>query len=110
MNATVRLIAVRLILLWAVLLLPAASSGSQPAGIDNLLTGYSLTSWSTGVGEPLGSVYAIVQDEVGYLWLGSDAGLLRFDGSNFPPGTKSATTPFHPWRSAPSISVDMDGF
>jgi signal transduction histidine kinase/ligand-binding sensor domain-containing protein len=50
---------------------------------NDLLTGFSLTSWSDGDGHPLGSVYAIVQDQDGYLWLGADAGLFRFDGSRF---------------------------
>jgi signal transduction histidine kinase/ligand-binding sensor domain-containing protein len=53
------------------------------AQLDNLLTGYSLTSWNEGDGHPLGSVYAMVQDPQGYLWLGTDAGLFRFDGSRF---------------------------
>jgi ligand-binding sensor domain-containing protein len=53
--------------------------------LNNLLTGYSLTSWNDGDGRPLGSVYAIVQDHDGYLWIGADAGLFRFDGSRFTP-------------------------
>src|SRR5215471_766584 len=53
------------------------------AGADNLLTGYSLTSWTDGDGAPLGTVYAMVQDPDGYLWIGADAGLFRFDGSRF---------------------------
>ena len=53
------------------------------AQLDNLLTGYSLTSWNEGDGHPLGTVYAMVQDPQGYLWLGTDAGLFRFDGSRF---------------------------
>ena len=32
---------------------------------------------------PLGTVYAIGQDADGYLWIGADAGLLRFDGLRF---------------------------
>jgi signal transduction histidine kinase/ligand-binding sensor domain-containing protein len=50
---------------------------------DNLLTGYSLTSWTDGDSSPLGTVYAMVQDPDGYLWIGADAGLFRFDGSRF---------------------------
>src|SRR5688572_17331486 len=60
------------------------ASGAAPASAqDNLLTGYSLTSWNDGDGHPLGTVYAMVQDPQGYLWLGTDGGLFRFDGSRF---------------------------
>ena len=70
-----------IVLLTAALLLAAAAPSR--AQLDNLLTGYSLTSWNEGDGHPLGSVYAMVQDPQGYLWLGTDAGLFRFDGSRF---------------------------
>ena len=53
------------------------------ARADQPLTGYSLTSWTDGDGVPLGTVYAIGQDADGYLWIGADAGLLRFDGLRF---------------------------
>lgn len=32
---------------------------------------------------PSNEVYRVVQDEFGYIWLGSDAGLYRYDGFNF---------------------------
>jgi signal transduction histidine kinase/ligand-binding sensor domain-containing protein len=50
---------------------------------DDLLTGYSLTSWHDDAGRVLGSVHGITQDADGYLWIGADAGLFRFDGSRF---------------------------
>ncbi|MEO8256302.1 MAG: two-component regulator propeller domain-containing protein [Acidobacteriota bacterium] len=50
---------------------------------DQPLTGYSLTSWTDGDGVPLGTVYTMGQDADGYLWIGADAGLLRFDGLRF---------------------------
>jgi ligand-binding sensor domain-containing protein len=56
------------------------TAASPAAGI---LSGYSLTSWNDGAGRPLGSVYAIAQSDDGYLWIGADAGLLRFDGWRF---------------------------
>src|SRR4249919_1289630 len=64
--------------------LTAGLSGQVGAAtIDQPLTGYSLTSWTDGDGVPLGTVYAIGQDADGYLWIGADAGLLRFDGLRF---------------------------
>jgi signal transduction histidine kinase/ligand-binding sensor domain-containing protein len=73
--------------------LPAALIGLLAAGpavaadpvssTAHALTGYALTSWPRSQGSRLGSVYAVAQDSDGYLWIGADAGLFRFDGSVF---------------------------
>ena len=81
-------------LLAAALLLAAAAPSR--AQLDNLLTGYSLTSWNEGDGHPLGTVYAMVQDPQGYLWLGTDAGLFRFDGSRFTAWNTMSDAPLPP--------------
>ena len=81
-------------LLAAALLLAAAPPAR--AQLDNLLTGYSLTSWNEGDGHPLGTVYAMVQDPQGYLWLGTDAGLFRFDGSRFTAWNTMSDAPLPP--------------
>jgi signal transduction histidine kinase len=57
------------------------SAAAPPA--DGIVSGYSFTSWNDGAGRPLGSVYAIAQTDDGYLWIGADAGLFRFDGWRF---------------------------
>ncbi len=44
---------------------------------------YALTVWAAEKGLPPGDVFAIAQDLEGYLWLGTPAGLMRFDGSRF---------------------------
>src|SRR6187397_2210094 len=49
------------------------------------LTGHTLAQWTINDGIPLGAVHAIVQDTDGYLWLGTTAGLVRFDGARFTP-------------------------
>lgn len=54
-----------------------------PISAQHALTGYSLTSWVERDGIPIGPVRAIAQDDVGYLWLATDASLLRFDGVRF---------------------------
>lgn len=56
---------------------------AQASEPDDLLTGYSLTSWNDDAGRSIGSVYSIVQDADLYLWIGTDDGLFRFDGSRF---------------------------
>ncbi len=44
---------------------------------------YVRDQWSTEQGFPQGPVYAIAQTADGYLWIGTGAGLVRFDGWNF---------------------------
>ena len=39
--------------------------------------------WGAEQGVPRGSIYAITQTADGYLWIGSEEGLFRFDGFNF---------------------------
>src|SRR5258705_4967234 len=44
---------------------------------------YLHDSWKTERGLPGGSITAIAQTSDGYLWIGTDKGLVRFDGLNF---------------------------
>src|SRR5215475_10178997 len=44
---------------------------------------YMRNRWGTEQGFPKGPVYAITQTTDGYLWIGTGAGLLRFDGRTF---------------------------
>jgi ligand-binding sensor domain-containing protein/signal transduction histidine kinase len=44
---------------------------------------YQYDSWQTDEGLPQGTVTSIVQTRDGYLWLGTQNGLARFDGVNF---------------------------
>jgi signal transduction histidine kinase/ligand-binding sensor domain-containing protein len=53
--------------------------------LRGVLTGYTITSWDVSDGAPEGAVYALAQDRDGYLWLGTDTGLHRFDGARFRP-------------------------
>ena len=46
-------------------------------------TQYIHSSWQSEDGLPQNSVGAIVQDRTGYLWLGTQEGLVRFDGATF---------------------------
>jgi ligand-binding sensor domain-containing protein len=51
---------------------------------DKLISQFTHTSWSAKDGIP-GPVRAIAQIPDGYLWLGTEAGLYRFDGLCFVP-------------------------
>jgi ligand-binding sensor domain-containing protein/signal transduction histidine kinase len=59
---------------------------------------YVHQAWTTDQGLPQNSIYAIVQTRDGYLWLGTDEGLVRFDGLRFTvfdrTNTPAITDPF----------------
>ncbi|HEX4166105.1 MAG TPA: two-component regulator propeller domain-containing protein [Bryobacteraceae bacterium] len=51
---------------------------------------YAHNAWTVSNGFSLGNVYAIAQTPDGYLWLGSEFGLFRFDGVHSMPWTPPA--------------------
>lgn len=54
-------------------------------GLDphRAVTQYIQTSWTSESGLPQNSVHAIAQTNDGFLWLGTEEGLVRFDGTAF---------------------------
>ena len=67
-----------------------------------------MTSWTEGDGVPLGAVYSIGQDHDGYIWIATDAGLLRFDGVRFTAWDSIGDAPL-PKSSASALWVARDG-
>lgn len=66
-------------------LLPALALALNPA---KSLTQYSRTVWTQEHGLPQDTIRAIAQTSDGYLWLGTDEGLARFDGYEFATFSK----------------------
>jgi PAS domain S-box-containing protein len=56
---------------------------ASPADPARAVSQYLHDSWGTERGLPGGSITAIAQTSDGYLWIGTDKGLVRFDGLNF---------------------------
>jgi signal transduction histidine kinase len=80
----------------ALVLAAIAATAPQPAraaDLPSVLTEYTVTSWGQKDGFPLGNTWAIVQDDDGYLWVGTDAGLFRFDGVRFVTWTPPDADP-----------------
>ena len=61
-------------------LLPSARAIAAAESVP--LAKYSITSWTSKDGVP-GIVGAVAQDRDGYLWIGTNEALIRFDGARF---------------------------
>jgi signal transduction histidine kinase/ligand-binding sensor domain-containing protein len=61
----------------------AAPVRAQPT--DDPFSDYTITTWNENDGLPTGRIWDLQQGTDGYLWLATDAGLVRFDGVRFVP-------------------------
>lgn len=73
--------------LTGVALLASASPSSRPLALDPAvrLSQYAHTAWRVRDGLLGSSPYAVAQTRDGYLWIGTQGGLVRFDGARFVP-------------------------
>jgi ligand-binding sensor domain-containing protein/signal transduction histidine kinase len=67
--------------MWLLLLggIPAATALDPHQALDH----FGQRAWRTEAGLPENTVHSILQARNGYLWLGTDGGLVRFDGVDF---------------------------
>lgn len=73
------------VLLAAMLLQPVALAATSPdTGSPRLMAHYTHQRWSEESDAPR-PVFALAQDQRGYLWIAAAAGLFRFDGIRFEP-------------------------
>ena len=75
----------RSLLRCAIVVLAAICFAASASALDptRTMSQYLSDSWGTERGLPGGSITAIAQTSDGYLWIGTDKGLVRFDGLNF---------------------------
>ena len=88
-------------------LLPALCSPVLALNPALDISQYAHTAWTTRDGFSLGNVYAMAQTPDGYLWLGSEFGLFRFDGVHYIPWQPPAGQ--HLPEVAFSLLVTRDG-
>lgn len=69
---------------------------------------YRLDSWTAEDGLPQNSAFSIVQTEDGYLWFGTLAGLVRFDGIEFKVFDQSNTKELSS-DAITAVYVDSEG-
>jgi ligand-binding sensor domain-containing protein/signal transduction histidine kinase len=72
------------------------------------LAQYGYQSWQTDTGLPQNTVHAIVQGRDGFLWIGTEGGLVRFDGVSFRTYTR-ANTPGLPSDLIDDLMEDRAG-
>jgi hypothetical protein len=87
------------------------SAGPRRANADDLSQvsdAYTVTSWGYKDGLPSGGVHGLAQDRDGYLWLGTNSGLLRFDGISFVSWDSLGRAPL-PRRQIRHLLQDRDG-
>jgi ligand-binding sensor domain-containing protein/signal transduction histidine kinase len=85
--------------------LTIAARAGEP---DRAMSQYIRDRWGTERGFPGGPVYAITQTTDGYLWIGTEKGLVRFDGSNFRL-MQHANTPALPDGPILGLTADAGG-
>jgi PAS domain S-box-containing protein len=73
---------------------PVASAQAGAPGLDprNPISQYLHDIWTIDQGLPQNGILAIAQGRDGYLWLGTEAGLVRFDGVSFTTFTTANTS------------------
>lgn len=69
---------------------------------------YGFQSWQTDNGLPQNTVHAVLQTRDGFVWLATEAGLVRFDSANFDVFT-SRTTPQIPSDLIFALMEDRSG-
>lgn len=82
MKRTAKRIAVVCLCLWTILYCASNRTGFA-LDSDKELAQYSHNVWRTESGLPQNTVRAIAQTRDGYIWLATDGGLVRFDGTRF---------------------------
>ena len=68
---------------WPVLCAVAAAFSAPAATATGTDTPFIVASWNTESGLPGSAVISVIQTRDGYLWLGTQYGLARFDGTRF---------------------------
>ncbi len=93
-----------LVLAWMLL---ASHSSALALNPSLEVSQYAHTSWTVRDGFSLGAIFAMAQTPDGYLWLGSEFGMFRFDGVHFIPWQPPAgqQLPAKPY----SLLVTRDG-
>ncbi len=84
----------------------AAAAGALETGLVD--TEGAIRTWRSTDGLPSDSVMAVIQTRDGYLWIGTSAGLVRFDGVKFTGFNLNPSSTNRP-PSVTALCEDRDG-
>lgn len=73
------------------------------------ITDYVVQQWNMQNGLPSQSLKSVVQDEQGYMWLGTQFGLSRFDGNTFT-NYNTLNSNFLPSNGINKLLIDSQGY
>ena len=94
---------------WLLILLSVVLTGEDAVAEEPLSAQpYVWRSWTRLDGLSGSQVWAIVQDQSGYIWIGTNEGLVRFDGVRFVSGRQLGLERL-PNASVRALSVARDG-
>ncbi len=93
---------------WVLALIGLWVSMPVAASCDRALSEYHLRVWRTTEGLPQDSVTAITQTPDGFLWVGTEDGLARFDGASFQRALVAEAIGDVP-ETFDALAVDADG-
>lgn len=87
------------------------AQATGPSGLDarKALTQYVHTVWHDEEGLPHSTVNAVAQTPDGYLWIGTEEGVARFDGVAFDVFDRSRTEVFARGHDVRALAVDGRG-
>ena len=85
--------------------LAASAAALEPS---TLLANYGRQSWAMENGLPQNTVQALAQTKDGFLWLGTEAGLVRFDGVEFQTYDRNSV-PALPGNDVRCLLATWDG-
>jgi ligand-binding sensor domain-containing protein/signal transduction histidine kinase len=84
------------------------AAGAADFAADLMETASSMRTWHATDGLPSDSVTAIMQSHDGFLWIGTSAGLVRFDGVKFTE-VRPAASPLNNLTGVTALCEDRDG-
>jgi ligand-binding sensor domain-containing protein len=85
------------------------AGGAKQKGIpQKFLTRFSIRSWSIAEGLPQSTVRSIIQTKDGFIWFGTEEGLVRYDGAQFAV-FEMENTPGIPHNNVTSLLELDDG-
>ena len=96
---------------WLIALFGTVACAGWASAVDpaRSLAQYLRDAWTSEQGFAGGAVHALAQTTDGYLWIGAEKGLIRFDGSNFRP-YYHVNSPALPAGPVLGLAASSDGY